>query len=216
MKTLKYIILGVILSSLLLSSFSFSPSRKRVSQEERVTFCETYTQQEIFSKLEATGAFFSWLHVEGTDPAGSRIGTCDEADLSAFWNYIQSEAFRSKVPGELIIAAGAGAPGSRIPLYAIRKPAPNDLFPSRQDIGAVSVHLDNDDNYALLISFSDSGATKWATLTRKNIGRDIAILLDGRVIAAPRVREEIKGGKCSISGNYTEDEINKLKSVFEE
>jgi len=64
------------------------------------------------------------------------------------------------------------------------------------------------------MSFSESGAKKWASLTLKNKGRDIAILFDGKVIAAPRVTEEIKGGKCSISGNYTEEEIYRLKAAL--
>ena len=52
-------------------------------------------------------------------------------------------------------------------------------------------------------------------MTRLNKVRDIAILYGNKVISAPRVREEIKGGKCLISGNFTESEINKLKAVLE-
>lgn len=52
-------------------------------------------------------------------------------------------------------------------------------------------------------------------MTRKNKGRNIAILYNGKVLAAPRVTEEIKGGKYMISGKYTEAEINKLNAAFE-
>jgi len=45
--------------------------------------------------------------------------------------------------------------------------------------------------------------------------KDIAILFNGKVLAAPRVPEEIKNGKCLISGNYTDAEIKQLKAVFE-
>jgi hypothetical protein len=215
MKILKYIILGVILSSLLVGSFSFSPLRKSFNQKEKVTFSETYTQQELVSKLDPDEHFFTLVHTENTDPGSSRIGTCNRADLSAFWNYIQSEAYRSKLPEDLIIAAGAESSGPVIPLYAIRKPASTDHHPTQWDIVEVSVSLDHPENYALLISFSESGAADWASMTRKSKGRDIAVLIDARVIAAPRVQEEIKGGKCLISGNFTEDEVNKLKAAFE-
>ena len=215
MKTLKYIILGVILSSLVVSSFSFSPSKKSFAQTETLVFCETYTQQEVISKLDPLADYFSFVNAEGTDPESSRIGTCNESDLKTLWNYIQIESFRSKVPEDLIIAAGAEASGPMIPLYAIRKSASNDVFPSQQDIEEVSVSLDSNDNYSLLISFSQSGAEKWASITKKNKGRNIAILFDGKVLAAPRVTEEIKGGKCSISGNYSEAEINQLKAALE-
>ena len=52
-------------------------------------------------------------------------------------------------------------------------------------------------------------------MTRLNVGKDIAILFDSKVISAPRLREEIKNGFCSISGKFTEIEINELKAVFE-
>ena len=215
MKTLKYIILGVILSSLVVSSFSFSPSKKSFAQTKTLVFCETYTQQEMISNLDPQADYFSLVNMEGTDPESSRIGTCNESDLKTLWNYIQKESFRSKVQEDLIIAAGAEATGQMISLYAIRKSASNDVFPSQQDIDEVSVSLDSNDNYSLLISFSQSGAEKWASITKKNKGRDIAILYDTKVIAAPRVIEEIKGGKCSISGNYTEGEIKQLKAALE-
>ena len=216
MKTLKQIIMGVILPSLVFSSFSFSPSKKSFPQGETVTFCETYTQKEVISKLDPKESFFTLVHMQEADPESSKIGSCYEADLKHLWNYIQSEAFRSKVQEDLIIAAGVEAKDQMITLYAIRKSASNDVFPLQQDMDEVSVRKsDHEENYALFISFSGSGAKKWAAMTRKNMGRDIAILLNGKVIAAPRVQEVIKDGKCTISGNYTHSEINKLKAVFE-
>jgi hypothetical protein len=215
MKIFKYIILGVILLSLVVSSFSFSPSNRPAYQAEKMEFCETYTRQEILSRLDKEDKLNTLFYKEGTDPGSARIGTCPEADLKALWIHIQSEAFRAKVPEDLIILAGAEAADQMISLYAIRKSGSHDAFPSPHDIGEVSVSRDNEDNFALLISFTESGATTWASMTRKNKGRDIAILFDGKVIAAPRVQEEIKGGKCMISGNYTESEVYKLKAALE-
>ena len=217
MKTLKHIILGGILSSLVFSSFSFSPIKKSFPQGETVTFCETYTFEEVISKLDPEDNFFTLVHLKEAYPESSRIGTCHEADMKRLWSYIESEAFRSKVQEDLIIAAGVEAKDQMIPLYAIRKSASNDVFPTQQDIDEVSVReSDNEENYALFISFSESGVKKWASMTRKNMGKNIAILLNGKVLAAPRVQEEIKDGKCTISGNYTRSEINKLKAAFED
>lgn len=216
MKTLKQIIWGVILSSLVFSSFSFSPSKKSFAQAETVTFCETYTQKEVISKLDPKDTFFSWVHMEEAYPESSKIGSCHEADLKHLWNYIQSEAFRSEVQEDLLIAAGVEAKDQMIPLYAIRKSASNSVFPLQQDIDEVSVRKsDHEENYALFIRFSESGAEKWATMTRVNKGRAIAILFNGKVLAAPMLQEEIKNGECMISGKFSESEINKLKAAFE-
>jgi SecD/SecF fusion protein len=60
------------------------------------------------------------------------------------------------------------------------------------------------------------GAQVWARLTRDNVGKAIAILLDGFVVSAPTVNEEIPNGRSTISGNFTyadaEDLSNVLKS----
>ena len=216
MKTIKYIALGVILSSLVFSSFSIYPSKKSPIQAEKVTFSETYTQQEVISKLEKDDQFFTWVQLEDTDPESSRIGRCHQDNLEDLWNYVQSEAFRAKVQKDLIIIEGTEARDHIISLYAIKKSASNDVFPSGQDLEEVSISLgDDEENYMLLFSFSESGVEKWASMTRLNNGRDIAILFNGKVISAPRVREEIKDGKCSISGKFTESEIKELKAILE-
>ena len=60
------------------------------------------------------------------------------------------------------------------------------------------------------LEFSDEGAEKFADLTLKNVGRTIAILLDGEVLTAPNVREPIMGGRAEISGQKTLEEAQQL------
>ena len=58
------------------------------------------------------------------------------------------------------------------------------------------------------LEFSAEGGKKFADLTSKNVGRTIAILLDGEVLTAPRVNEAITGGKAVITGNKTLEEAH--------
>ena len=60
------------------------------------------------------------------------------------------------------------------------------------------------------LEFSDEGAKKFADLTSKNVGRTIAILLDGEVLTAPNVREPIMGGRAEITGEKTLEEAQNL------
>ena len=66
------------------------------------------------------------------------------------------------------------------------------------------------------MTMNSEGARKWAELTKANVGKAIAIVLDGVVYSAPRVNGEISGGQSSISGNFTiqdtKDLANTLKS----
>ena len=66
------------------------------------------------------------------------------------------------------------------------------------------------------MTMNADGARRWAELTKANVGKAIAIVLDGVVYSAPRVNGEISGGQSSISGNFTvqdtKDLANTLKS----
>ena len=66
------------------------------------------------------------------------------------------------------------------------------------------------------MTMNSEGAREWAALTKANVGKAIAIVLDGVVYSAPRVDREISGGQSVISGNFTiedtKDLANTLKS----
>jgi len=64
------------------------------------------------------------------------------------------------------------------------------------------------------MSMNGEGAKEWARLTRENVGRQIAIVLDNYVYSFPVVRQEIKGGNSSISGGFTLDEATDLANVL--
>lgn len=58
--------------------------------------------------------------------------------------------------------------------------------------------------------FNDEGAELFAKVTRENVGRQLAIVLDGNVITAPTIQDEIIGGKAQITGSYSVQEANEL------
>ena len=60
------------------------------------------------------------------------------------------------------------------------------------------------------IEFNDEGAKLFADITAANVGKTVAIYLDGVIISAPNVREAIKDGNAEISGKFTVDEAKQL------
>jgi len=60
------------------------------------------------------------------------------------------------------------------------------------------------------LEFNDEGAKKFGELTARNIGRTIAIVLDGKVLTAPVVQEAITGGRAQISGQRSVEEAEQL------
>jgi len=61
---------------------------------------------------------------------------------------------------------------------------------------------------------NDQGAQEWANITRSNIGRPIAIVLDENVYSFPNVNNEITGGSSEITGNFSPEEANDLANVL--
>lgn len=64
------------------------------------------------------------------------------------------------------------------------------------------------------MTMNAEGAKAWARLTKDNIGNSIAIVLDGLVYSAPRVNDEITGGRSQISGDFTNEEAKDLANVL--
>lgn len=60
------------------------------------------------------------------------------------------------------------------------------------------------------IEFNPEGAEKFAQITKRNIGKPLAIFLDGQFVSAPTVQQEILGGNAVISGNFTTEEAKSL------
>lgn len=64
------------------------------------------------------------------------------------------------------------------------------------------------------LEFNAEGAKKFAEITEKNVGRRLAILLDGKVQSAPRIREAIAGGRAQIEGRFTVEQAQDLAIVL--
>ena len=77
------------------------------------------------------------------------------------------------------------------------------------------VRIDSRDNRPYVaLSFDSIGADRFAKITRRNVGRNMAIVLDDKVQSAPVIREAITGGEASISGQFTVEEADTLKIVL--
>jgi|AntRauTorckE6833_2_1112554.scaffolds.fasta_scaffold00953_6 SecD/SecF fusion protein len=74
---------------------------------------------------------------------------------------------------------------------------------------------DPNGNVEISMSMNSEGARVWKRLTGDNIGRQVAIVLDGYVYSAPNVNDEIPSGRSSISGNFTIEEAKDLANILE-
>ncbi len=81
-------------------------------------------------------------------------------------------------------------------------------------VTSASSEFDNMRGNLVTMKMNDRGAQEWATITRNNIGRPIAIALDDHVYSFPNVNNEITGGSSEITGQFSPEEANDLANVL--
>jgi preprotein translocase subunit SecD len=79
-----------------------------------------------------------------------------------------------------------------------------------KDLKDAKAQISNGNQSVVGLEFNDEGGKKFADLTARNIGKQIAIVLDGDVLTAPVVQEAITGGRAQISGSRTMEEAERL------
>jgi SecD/SecF fusion protein len=68
--------------------------------------------------------------------------------------------------------------------------------------------------YVVSMRMNSEGAVRWAQITKDNIGKSVAVVLDGGVYSFPNVNQEITGGNSQISGNFTAEEASDLATIL--
>lgn len=169
---------------------------------------EAKNPHPLFSKL---------AQIQGMAPNGCVVGYAVAADTAAINAMIQSEAAKAVLPIDLKLAWGVksaeGMKGNVYELYALRAVGGK---PSMQGDVIASAKDEFDQNHQPIVSMTmtTSGARDWAALTKKNLKRCVAIVLDGFVYSAPVVQSEISGGTSQISGHFTTDDTRDLANVL--
>ena len=100
-------------------------------------------------------------------------------------------------------------------LHAIKVTEMNGRAPLEGDVvSSATETYDRNQRPAVSMTMNADGARRWAALTKANIKRPIAIVLDNRVYTAPNVQNEITGGSSEITGNFTPEETRDLVNVL--
>ena len=153
----------------------------------------------------------------------SIVGYASARDTAAVNKIIYSQLAKQVLPSDLRLLWSAkpadGIQAKNIyELHAIKVTSANGRAPIEGDV--VTDAKDQFNNMSgtpeVSMTMNSDGARRWAAITKANVGKAIAIVLDGTVYSAPRVNGEISGGQSSISGNFTiedtKDLANTLKS----
>ncbi len=153
----------------------------------------------------------------------SLVGYANVRDTAAVNNIIHSATAKQVLPSDLkLLWSAKPADGLGVKnvyeLHAIKVTQSSGRAPLEGDVVTTASDQFNSVSGTPEVSMTmnSEGARRWAALTKANINKAIAIVLDGYVYSAPRVNGEISGGQSSITGNFTiedtKDLANTLKS----
>jgi len=158
-------------------------------------------------------------------PSGARgnacIGYAHYADTAKINKYLAMPQIKGLFPPEFkpmwAVKASPYIPGGNtFELVAIKATSRDGKAPL--DGGVVTdarVQYGNTGgNPEVSMSMNGEGASVWARMTGDNIGKQIAIVLDGMVYSYPMVNSKIEGGSSQITGNFTLEEAEDLANVL--
>lgn len=154
------------------------------------------------------GHFVSMGH-----PESCVVGYALSTDTAAINSILHSEMAAEVLPADLKLAWSVSPENGIYSLYALRRTAGKAAL-------AGEVIADAKDDYnehhqpVVSMRMTSDGAREWATITKRNIKRSVAIVLDDVVYSAPVIRSEINGGNSEISGNFTTQQTQDLANVL--
>lgn len=176
---------------------------------------------EEFAKQHPLFALLQISQYNGQLSPGAIVGIAHTKDIAKINAYLDMKQVKDLLPRNLSLKWGVKAIDEKeqfFELYAI-KVTNRDGTPALGGDVVTDANADfsqqaGRSEQQVSMSMNAEGAKAWARLTKDNIGSSIAIVLDEMVYSAPRVNDEITGGRSQISGDFTPEEAKDLANVL--
>ncbi len=182
---------------------------------------EANQSAEEFAKQHPLFSLLQINQYNGQLAPSTVIGYAQAKDMAKINEYLSMKQVKEALPRNLSLKWGVKAmdeKGMFFELYAL-KVTNRDGSPALggdviTDANADFVQQPGVSGQQVSMTMNAEGAKAWARLTKDNVGRSIAIVLDGMVYSAPNVQGEIPGGHSQITGNFTPEEAKDLANVL--
>ena len=179
--------------------------------------------REALEKYRRQHPLFGYLQPSvdqaGRPYRGPVVGLVHYNDTARVSEMLKSRQARELLPNDLrfrwtvkaiddnettyqLIAIKSADPSGRAPLEG------DVITDAQEDFGQHSAYAQ------VSMTMNSEGAKTWARMTRENIGKSIAICLDGLIYSFPTVQSEIAGGRSQITGNFTVEEAKDLANTL--
>lgn len=178
-------------------------------------------QESTSAELEQMKKEHPLLAILQVNPnGGSVVGYANYKDTAAINSYLAMKEVAAELPKDLRLKWGVSPfeydpKGQTFELYAIKSTERNGKAPLEGDVVTdAKSDFDQNGKPSVSMSMNSDGARRWALLTKRNINKSIAIVLDNYVYSAPNVSNEITGGNSQITGHFTQEQAKDLANVL--
>ena len=150
---------------------------------------------------------------------GCVAGYAQSRDMKKIDEYLAHEEVKALLPRDLKLMWGVkpveGEGKELYELYAIKSTQRNGRAALEGDVvKSATDDYDNNGRPSVSMTMNSEGSRRWAQLTKQNIGKPVAIALDGYIYSAPVVQNEITGGQSQITGQFTPEDTKDLANVL--
>lgn len=179
----------------------------------------TQTQsEEEWKKENPLFAILAINQFGGQIGKGPAVGISHARDTAQVNEYLNSRIAKDALPRDVLFRWAVKAIDEREQYYQLIALKTNREGKAPLEGDVITDARDQFSQYSsaseVSMTMSPEGSKIWARLTKENIGRSIAIVLDDHVYSYPTVNNEITGGSSSISGNFTPEEAKDLANVL--
>ncbi len=214
-----------------LNALSAAPEGEEVVAEAVEATEPTISDDAVLDEIAGAGSaelaavsdrndLFSKLIPMGPEGRGPILGFAAPYDTVAVNRMLALPQVKAMLPRELRLMWGV-MPSEQVEnmyeLYAVNANTRDGKAPLDGGVivNARADYRETGSDAEVSMTMNSAGARTWANLTRDNIGKSVAIVLDGYVYSAPTVNDEITGGRSSITGNFTIQLATDLANVLE-
>jgi preprotein translocase subunit SecD len=170
-----------------------------------IGFYETFSQNEVLALLNGDNQLFTLLTKSNTDRSDAMIGCASLKEAARVDDYLKTIDNEHSI--RFVWSQGTDRP--EVCLYALKITDGKGAIVTNTDIQSAVYDQDR-----IKIKLSNDGASAFAGATKRNLGKVIAVLLDGKVISAPKVMSEMNSGEIEITGNFTGTEGSYIAAVL--
>ena len=178
-------------------------------------------EAKAIAEAKKQNALFGLQLVQGQGLA--IVGYAMARDTADIDKVIYSDVAATVLPAECKLRWGAkpedfggeNTRGDVFALYALKITEPNGRAPLEGDvITSAKDDFDQMGHPSVSMQMNSDGARRWSQITKQNIGKAVAIVLDDAVYTAPRILSQIDGGNSQITGNFTIEDTKDLANTL--